>query len=813
MPRFIIVACLTAFLATSPPFVQLMEDVVHVKNGSVVLGNIIEQLPGQSLKITTGTASPLTNHTGDYDTDDDGLIDVSNLRQLNAIRWDLDGDGASSNTDYAIAFPDASSGMGCPASVCIGYELTADLDFDSNGNGRPDEGDAFWNNGSGWLPIGNRSDPFAATFDGNGYTISNLYINGRTGTGLFSVTHSNSVIKRAGLVSATVAGSGYGNGGVLVGENNGAIANSFTDGIVGGCFDNIGGLVGTNAGIIDSSHSTGGVLSARGTGGGGLRDLFEDLTGIYIGGSSRTCYTDGGGLVGQNYGTITASHSASDVSGHSDNFGGLVGANRGGTITDSYATGPVSGNGYADVGGLVGDNDAGSIVASHATGAVSGQGDLFGGLAGRNSGVIVASYATGNVSGNGYSRVGGLVGGNDSNGSITATYATGEVSGRGDFFGGLVGRNSGSITASYAIGRVSGNGGTDGSGLLDANRDGGVVSDSYWDTQTTGRVSSEGGIGKTTHELQSPTGYAGIYANWKVDLNGDGSADDPWDFGTSSQYPVLKYNPPRPPWLTASVSQALAEATLDGSLVTLTLITGAFVQLVSNIRDAVTVSGIAGVAFNVKRVNDTAVAVELEFNGNIDTDGMLTVEVGAGAIAEYNGPALTAQIPVIMTRSVAASTVSPLTEATLDGSVVALTLSGGAYDINWNYVSRNVSVSGIAGVTFRRHNVVRVSDTKVTVELEFNGNIDADGTLTFTVGADAIAGYNGPSLTAQIPVTVNAPGATSAMTDFNGDDRTDFADFFLFADAYGGTDSRFDLDGSGTVDFADFFKFVDAFGS
>ena len=56
-------------------------------------------------------------------------------------------------------------------------------------------------------------------------------------------------------------------------------------------------------------------------------------------------------------------------------------------------------------------------------------------------------------------------------------------------------------------------------------------------------------------------------------------------------------------------------------------------------------------------------------------------------------------------------------------------------------------------------------------------------------------------------------GATTAATDFNGDGRTDFVDFFLFADAYGGADSRFDLDGNGTVDFADFFKFVDAFGS
>lgn len=56
-------------------------------------------------------------------------------------------------------------------------------------------------------------------------------------------------------------------------------------------------------------------------------------------------------------------------------------------------------------------------------------------------------------------------------------------------------------------------------------------------------------------------------------------------------------------------------------------------------------------------------------------------------------------------------------------------------------------------------------------------------------------------------------GQSQASTDFNGDGRTDFVDFFLFADAYGSTNPKFDLDGSGIVDFADFFKFVDAFGT
>ncbi len=80
------------------------------------------------------------------------------------------------------------------------------------------------------------------------------------------------------------------------------------------------------------------------------------------------------------------------------------------------------------------------------------------------------------------------------------------------------------------------------------------------------------------------------------------------------------------------------------------------------------------------------------------------------------------------------------------------------------------------------------------------------------------SGHYGYTLvkSADLPLEIfssSETGTTSAATDFNGDGRTDFVDFFLFADAYGGTDPRFDLDGNGTVDFADFFKFVDAFGS
>ena len=137
----------------------------------------------------------------DYDTDDDGLIEVSNLDQLNAIRLDPNGTGNGcchynrfvpspyhgdpsvpnpERWDTPAAFPDLMAGMGCPRSGCIGYELVTDLDFDTNGNGKADAGDAYydgsphsgWDVDNGWRPI----PAFRGVFDGNGHTIRNLYI-------------------------------------------------------------------------------------------------------------------------------------------------------------------------------------------------------------------------------------------------------------------------------------------------------------------------------------------------------------------------------------------------------------------------------------------------------------------------------------------------------------------------------------------------------------------------------------------------------------------------------------------------------------
>ena len=374
---------------------------------------------------TTGTTQPPTTVVaGDYDADNDGLIEIRTLAQLDAIRYDLDGDNRISSDDdedaYYSAFPDAITGMGCPSDGCIGFELVTNLDFDTNGNGHADAGDAYWNDAAGWQPIGS-SDKFTATFDGGGHTIANLYIDSDGYVGLFAYTGAGSDIRGVGLVSASVTGGG-----------------------------SVGGLVANNTlGHISDSYVTGNVS-----------------------GEGRT-----GGLVGDNTGPIT----------------------------DSYFNGNVSAPLYAHVGGLVGlNNSPGRITGSYATGRVSAN-SYVGGLVGWNGGgAITGSYATSRVSGD--KSVGGLVGINYNDSTTTGSYAIG------------------SVTASSNVGGLVGN----------IYASGVVISASYWDTQTTGQTSSAGSedsAGKTTGELQTPTSASGIYATWDTDV---------WDFGTSSQYPVLK---------------------------------------------------------------------------------------------------------------------------------------------------------------------------------------------------------------------------------------------------------------------------------
>ena len=214
---------------------------------------------------------PAPSRTVDYDTDDDGLIEISSLAQLDAMRWDVNGDGYSDHGGpLHEGFPDALEQMGCPQTGCVGYELTADLDFDTNGNGRADSGDAYWNSGYGWLPIGIDTHDYSAVFEGNGHIVRNLHINSTLTNQSVATEYDllNMELASVGLFEGLAAGGVIRNVGLESVDLSMEVPSHWRDTIITGgqvarrgntctkvaC---VGGLAGHSRGEISGSHVSG----------------------------------------------------------------------------------------------------------------------------------------------------------------------------------------------------------------------------------------------------------------------------------------------------------------------------------------------------------------------------------------------------------------------------------------------------------------------------------------------------------------------------------------------------------------------------
>jgi hypothetical protein len=259
-----------------------------------------------------------------------------------------------------------------------------------------------------------------------------------------------------------------------------------------------------------------------------------------------TSTSKAGSLVGENSGgSIINCYSSGNVSGY-ECIGGLVGYN-GGSITTSNSTCTVSGlsvdswwGKLAGIGGLVGYN-SGSIAMSCSTGSVRGS-EGVGGMVGENGGSITASCSYSKVQGE--VATGGLVG-RHSSGEIVDCYAEGEVIGEW-YVGGLVGSNGSGIMSSrtgaihncYAVTDVIQ--GRDVGGLLGCDW-GGTIINSFWDIETSGQLTSIGGTGKTTAEMQTANTF--LEAGWDFVDETENGTEDIWEISEGLDYPRLWWEP------------------------------------------------------------------------------------------------------------------------------------------------------------------------------------------------------------------------------------------------------------------------------
>ncbi len=251
------------------------------------------------------------------------------------------------------------------------FVQTADIDASAT---------TSWDGGAGFNPIASQGINFSGSYDGQGHTIDQLFINrpSKQYTGLFSYIGNYGEVKNLGLTNVNITG----------GQQTGALA----------------GINAKNS-VIDNCYSTG-----------------------YVHGQEKV-----GGFAGENYyySTITNCYTSCQVIADTyDYAGGFISLNFSHSIIKNcYSTGSVEG--YEYVGGFIGGNNYDCTVSNcYSTGSVQANkyGGGFIGLNTNSSSYVRNCYSTGDVtriSGSTNTNFGGFIAWN--NETVEKCYSTGSV--------------------------------------------------------------------------------------------------------------------------------------------------------------------------------------------------------------------------------------------------------------------------------------------------------------------------------------------------------------------------------------------------
>jgi filamentous hemagglutinin family protein len=310
-----------------------------------------------------------------------------------------------------------------------------------------------------------------------------------------------------------------------------------------------------------------------------------------------------------------------------ENYVGLFGYFEGSTISNiGLNGGSVIGKNF--VGGLVGRGVNSTISKSYVTGNVTGDGGFIGAMAGMFEREI--------------NQI-GIIG-------ITNSYASADVMG-GAYVGGLVGLSTADITNSYATGAVAGQqassanlGGLAGYVDLEVmNLWGTGITDSFWDTETTGQGSSAGGgSGLTTSNMQRASSFS---SSW--DISARGGESTVWRIYEGQTAPLLRTfmqdvivsGPTRAYDGTSSVD--LSAASFSETVTGITLTSGQFstanvgATIVGASYSATASESVPAVlqrydfqitgAITPKALTATAVAADKVYDGNPTASSVLTL--------------------------------------------------------------------------------------------------------------------------------------------------------------------------------------------
>ena len=309
---------------------------------------------------------PAVLTTGKYDidvngeiTDSDEAYEIGNAGQLYWFAGLVNGtltDGTAQNLKANAVLT---------ADITVNEDLLTSINTEEDGN--VTNGSSF----KAWRPMGmadeNGGGYYKGIFDGNGHSISGLYVNRdesddvddrfKVGIGLFG--YYSGVTRNLSVLDSYMRGEDC-IGGIFGYNDGGTIQNCYSAATV--CGDSyIGGICGRSEGdsIIENCYNTG-----------------------YVYGTTRSI----GGICGDNYSTIESCYNIGIVNGEF-NVGGIVGASSGlGNtiwIKDCYNRGNVIGD-TKDIGGIGGYIGYSLVENCYSQATVSGNTNV-GGICGNSN--------------------------------------------------------------------------------------------------------------------------------------------------------------------------------------------------------------------------------------------------------------------------------------------------------------------------------------------------------------------------------------------------------------------------------------------
>ena len=312
---------------------------------------------------------PAVLTTGKYDidangekTDSDEAYEIGNAGQLYWFAGLVNGtltDGTAQNLKANVVLT---------ADITVNEDLLTSINTDDDGN--VTNGSSF----KAWRPMGmadekgNLTGWYTGIFDGNGHSISGLYVNRdeaaddvhtwfKSCIGLFG--YYSGVTRNLSVLDSYMRGKDC-IGGICGYNDGGTIQNCYSAATV--CGDSyIGGICGRSEGdsIIENCYNTGYVYGAARSIGGICGDNSATLQGCYnVGNVNGKFYV--GGIVGESSGSgntiwIKDCYNRGNVIGDTKDIGGIGGYIGSSLVENCYSQATVSGN--TNVGGICGNSN------------------------------------------------------------------------------------------------------------------------------------------------------------------------------------------------------------------------------------------------------------------------------------------------------------------------------------------------------------------------------------------------------------------------------------------------------------------------